>query len=193
MEERLYPLGYIFTTTSGCFCKRLGGQPPSPSFPFNQEPPAVFQIYTRQFPGLIIFSWCDEPSEKKTPWKTVLCVCWEIPDHLLYMKTQLCVQCSDDLLWFQLESKKDAFSAELQHYCHTQPVVVIRGIAAALKLGKYSSSHSFIVWCGQPCWKRALDIFVFRISRVPDQNGVSQAWYIVEIYHSGRKPSIFSS
>ena len=26
-------------------------------------------------------------------------------------------------------------------------------------------------------------------SRVPDQNGVSQAWYIVEIHHSGRKPS----
>ena len=29
------------------------------------------------------------------------------------------------------------------------------------------------------------------ISRVPDQNGVSQAGYIVEIYHSGRKPSIY--
>ena len=29
------------------------------------------------------------------------------------------------------------------------------------------------------------------ISRVPDQNGVSQAWYIVEIRHSGRKPSIY--
>ena len=27
---------------------------------------------------------------------------------------------------------------------------------------------------------------------VPDQNGVSQAWYIVEIHHSGRKPSIWS-
>ena len=26
-------------------------------------------------------------------------------------------------------------------------------------------------------------------SRVPDQNGVSQAWYIVEIHHSGREPS----
>ena len=26
-------------------------------------------------------------------------------------------------------------------------------------------------------------------SRVPSQNGVSQAWYIVEIHHSGRKPS----
>ena len=31
----------------------------------------------------------------------------------------------------------------------------------------------------------------FFISRVPDQNGVSQAWYIVEIYRSGRKPLIF--
>ena len=31
------------------------------------------------------------------------------------------------------------------------------------------------------------------ISRVPDQNanGVSQAWYIVEIHQSGRKPSIY--
>ena len=28
------------------------------------------------------------------------------------------------------------------------------------------------------------------ISRVPNQNGVSQAWYIVEIHHSGREPSI---
>ena len=28
------------------------------------------------------------------------------------------------------------------------------------------------------------------ISRVPNQNGVSQAWCIVQIHHSGRKPSI---
>ena len=28
------------------------------------------------------------------------------------------------------------------------------------------------------------------ISRAPDQNGVSQAWYIVEVHHSGREPSI---
>ena len=28
------------------------------------------------------------------------------------------------------------------------------------------------------------------ISRIPDQNGASQAWYIVEMHHSGRKPSI---
>ena len=27
------------------------------------------------------------------------------------------------------------------------------------------------------------------ISRVPDQNGVSQAWYVVEIHHSGQEPS----
>ena len=30
------------------------------------------------------------------------------------------------------------------------------------------------------------------ISRVPDQNGVPQAWFIVEIHHSGRKPSIYA-
>ena len=29
------------------------------------------------------------------------------------------------------------------------------------------------------------------ISRVPDQSGVSQAWYIAEIHRSGWKPSIF--
>ncbi|ESO83791.1 hypothetical protein LOTGIDRAFT_132923, partial [Lottia gigantea] len=33
-----------------------------------------------------------------------------------------------------LESKRDAFSPELQQYCHSQPVVVIRGLAGALKL-----------------------------------------------------------
>ena len=26
-------------------------------------------------------------------------------------------------------------------------------------------------------------------SKVPDQNGVSQAWYIAEVQHSGREPS----
>ena len=31
------------------------------------------------------------------------------------------------------------------------------------------------------------------ILRSPDQNGVSQAWYVVEIHHSGRKPSISHS
>ena len=30
-------------------------------------------------------------------------------------------------------------------------------------------------------------------SRVPDQNGVSQAWYIVEIHHSGQEPSKWAS
>ena len=29
------------------------------------------------------------------------------------------------------------------------------------------------------------------ISRVPDQSGISQACYIVEIYHSGLEPSIY--
>jgi len=35
----------------------------------------------------------------------------------------------------QLECRKDAFSIELQQYCITQPVCVIRGLAGALKLG----------------------------------------------------------
>lgn len=33
-----------------------------------------------------------------------------------------------------LDTKKDAFSLELQQYCYSQPVVVIRGLAGALKL-----------------------------------------------------------
>lgn len=37
--------------------------------------------------------------------------------------------------FWQLETKKDAFSIELQQYCYSQPVVVIRGLAGALKLG----------------------------------------------------------
>ena len=36
-------------------------------------------------------------------------------------------------------------------------------------------------------------IYIRNMSRVPDQNGVSQAWYIVEIRHSGREPSIYTS
>ena len=39
---------------------------------------------------------------------------------------------------FQLEYKKDASSSELQQYCQSQPVVVIRGMASALKLGRYT-------------------------------------------------------
>ena len=63
------------------------------------------------------------------------------------------------------------------------------------------------VWWNAVQWKRFIIILFFHnfyfyiegfpsewristISRVPDQNGVSQAWYIVEIYHSGLKPSI---
>ena len=32
----------------------------------------------------------------------------------------------------------------------------------------------------------------WQISRVPNQNGVSQAWCIVQIHHSGREPSIYN-
>ena len=34
-------------------------------------------------------------------------------------------------------------------------------------------------------------ILVGNIPRVPDQNGVSQGCYIVEIYHSGAEPLIY--
>ena len=38
---------------------------------------------------------------------------------------------------------------------------------------------------------RAFDSNIHIISRVPDQNGVSKAWYIEEMHHSGREPSIW--
>lgn len=44
-------------------------------------------------------------------------------------------------IYLQLECKKDAFSPELQQYCQSQPVVVIRGMAGALKLGIYLSTY----------------------------------------------------
>ena len=34
-----------------------------------------------------------------------------------------------------LENKKDAFSPQLQEFCLKHPIAVIRGLAAALKLG----------------------------------------------------------
>ena len=39
----------------------------------------------------------------------------------------------------------------------------------------------------------AAGIHSYKISRVPDHNGVSQEWYIVEIHHSGQKLSIWRS
>ena len=55
--------------------------------------------------------------------------------------------------FLQLESKKDAFSKELQQYCLSQPVVVIRGLAAALKLGlqlTISLKYAFVfLQCGR--------------------------------------------
>lgn len=38
-----------------------------------------------------------------------------------------------------LESKKQAFSPLLQEFCLKHPIAVVRGIAAALKLGKFKT------------------------------------------------------
>ena len=38
------------------------------------------------------------------------------------------------MMWRQVENKKEAFSAELQQFCMSQPICVIRGLATALKL-----------------------------------------------------------
>ena len=53
--------------------------------------------------------------------------------------------------------------------------------------GIHLSPHICIAcveWCGIGHYE------LIYISRVSDRDGVSQAWYIVEIHHSGRKPTI---
>ena len=43
-----------------------------------------------------------------------------------------------------LESKKDAFSIQLQEFCLQHPIAVVRGMASALKMGKgMPHSHVF--------------------------------------------------
>lgn len=48
-----------------------------------------------------------------------------------------------------LEHKKDAFSPQLQEFCLKHPIAVVRGIAAALKLGKlhFFSLLLCIIFC----------------------------------------------
>jgi hypothetical protein len=41
-----------------------------------------------------------------------------------------------------LENKKDAFSPQLQEFCLKHPIAVVRGLAAALKLGKLRTEIS---------------------------------------------------
>jgi histone demethylase len=47
-----------------------------------------------------------------------------------------------------LESKKDAFSIQLQEFCLKHPIAVVRGMASALKMGQ-SFYH-----CSWPCVDR---------------------------------------
>lgn len=39
-------------------------------------------------------------------------------------------------LIFQLDNKKDAFSSQLQEFCLSHPIAVIRGLTSVLKLGE---------------------------------------------------------
>ena len=49
---------------------------------------------------------------------------------------------------------------------------------------------SSVCACVRVCVCTPSLLHMSNISRVPDQIAVSQAWYIVEIYHSGLKPSV---
>lgn len=42
-----------------------------------------------------------------------------------------------------LESKKDAFSIQLQEFCLQHPIAVVRGMASALKMGKLDIPFKF--------------------------------------------------
>lgn len=42
-----------------------------------------------------------------------------------------------------LESKKDAFSIQLQEFCLQHPIAVVRGMASALKMGKIDIPFRF--------------------------------------------------
>lgn len=44
-----------------------------------------------------------------------------------------------------LDSKKEAFSPQLQDFCLRNPIAVIRGLAAALKLGEFGNLKTSIV------------------------------------------------
>ena len=50
-----------------------------------------------------------------------------------------------------------------------------------------------LLFCDTVFWMPLLSLSkeksIIRLMRVPDQNGVCQAWYIVEIHHAGWNPS----
>ena len=57
--------------------------------------------------------------------------------------------------------------------------------------GLFQSDLVILDYIYASCTMKQVNYCAPQISRVPDQNGVSQAGYIVEIHHSGREPSIF--
>lgn len=64
-----------------------------------------------------------------------------------------------------LENKKQAFSPQLQEFCLKHPIAVVRGIAAALKLGNFFFSlllHQFI----HPANFAIYEIFVIHVLTV---------------------------
>ena len=80
-------------------------------------------------------------------------------------------------------------------------ITVIAGLVLNMSVWQYVQLSELIdpweTWAY--CWllrSQRTNIIVHTpnpyILRVPDQSSVSQAWYIVEIHHSGRKPSIFN-
>lgn len=44
-----------------------------------------------------------------------------------------------------LENKKQAFSPQLQEFCLKHPIAVVRGLASALKLGKFFNCTSYVL------------------------------------------------
>ena len=90
---------------------------------------------------------------------------------------------------YSLRSRNDRLRSRL--YTASSLFYITRVNRKHLQMGKTEQScgRKGIMTCSTyQLWTKTHIL----ISWVPDQNGVSQAWYIVEIHHSGPEPSICS-
>lgn len=60
-----------------------------------------------------------------------------------------------------LDNKKQAFSPQLQEFCLKNPIAVVRGIAAALKLGKRQQTNMYFKTEVCVCIRNTLVAFLY--------------------------------
>ncbi|XP_064638902.1 histone demethylase UTY-like isoform X2 [Lineus longissimus] len=121
MDEHKMPL-FKELSINTSLTSRSSGSPPSPKLSINMSSKELIEA-CKGFGqnGIcntsILSDKCPPPMPPPKPYST-------LPKDKLYPPTPS----------VYLESKRDAFSPELQQYCLSQPVSVIRGLAGALKL-----------------------------------------------------------